>query len=739
MKIEELKKIIQEQNIKINNPYFIDEKVLNDFSIETIINKLLMLDREAAFNLYMNIYQYGNTDSTIEMFKYIIENDFDYFKTDDKKTFSTENIIKEYASLYSNQDHNINTLKKIEQLNISTNSSKNNNFGHFDINYYNELIIIQKLYSEGNIRYNEIKKFVDFTFDMLKYYIIKLEGNYENRYDNYINEIINHLIIGSISPSSLYTCMNDYHKIKNLLITSKFGRILPKLNYIPLDVISTIKGKKIKAIYEDFIKLPGLEKIKNNYNYQDLITIIINMTSLLGYDNTNNIIRHLPNDDIKVNRLFYALLEIDLTNIKVQNSKIIYNEEFIKLFMGNNLEEPNSLLNLIYEGKTNLRDKIETVYAYWDILETRFKAQPLKTKLAFLEEALNTNRIILNPDEYKLEGDIINSYYDNQQFQHLQNINLIEEIRKEYSQMKHSYQKTIPYVNGKYEGYYYETLKANDPSLFVMGSISDCCFKIGGDADSFVRYCAKDKNARVIAVKNQKGKVVAMAPIVRNGNLVLCNSVESTMAKNQEFIKKMLEILELAGNQIIEISNSRETKENSIHALLIGSYKNEISNIEKYQRVRYREIDDKCLYPLDNTVYSNMGGFDWDNYIISRVPNLNYNNLKSFNPEILYNDPREESLELEKEYINEEVKQIIRAIYYEKYKKDLDFNNIEKIIFNEDWLIIIDKKYKIKSCITANDPRAEEEYEEYLNLAIEHCSYYDEDGNLLEIEKSHHK
>ena len=40
------------------------------------------------------------------------------------------------------------------------------------------------------IKYNDIIEFTKFTFDMLKYHLIKLEGNYEPRYDNYINEII---------------------------------------------------------------------------------------------------------------------------------------------------------------------------------------------------------------------------------------------------------------------------------------------------------------------------------------------------------------------------------------------------------------------------------------------------------------------------------------------------------------------------------------------------------------------
>ena len=71
-------------------------------------------------------------------------------------------------------------------------------------------------------------------------------------------------------------------------------------------------------------------------------------------------------------------------------------------------------------------------------------------------------------------------------------------------------------------GYNYETLKANSPEVFSVGADTGCCFKIGGQSDSFVKYCAKDKNARVLVVKNKDGKVVAMSPMVRNGNLILC-------------------------------------------------------------------------------------------------------------------------------------------------------------------------------------------------------------------------
>lgn len=731
---EEIKKIINEKypNVEIKNGYFIDEEVFNTFPFSTVVNVLLQLSIDQAFTLYMHLYRFGNTDCKREMIKYIICENPEYIRNDDKDLYTDTNIIKEYTRLYGGKEHTLEELKEIERLNIKNNGTEYDEFVNFDINFYNEFIIIQKLYKERKLKYNDILPFINQILEKLKKNIIRTEGNYYNKYDNNLNEIISNLLLGNIKPEEFYDCTNNYYKVKNLITVSKLGIMIYKFNSAPIEVLGTIKGKQILNIYNDFMKISNLDRIKENYNKEKILTIITNMSLLLGYDNVNNIIRHLPQDIIKVDRLFSAFQDIDLTNIKTENGNIIYNNDLIKLFIGNNLEEPNNLLNLIYEGKTNLKDKIETLYAYWDILEERYKMQPLKTKLGFLEEALNSTMIILNPNEYLLEGDIINSYYDNKKFQHSENINLIKQVREEYQKMKYNYQKTIPYVSGNYENYTYETLKANDPNLFVMGSVSDCCFKIGGDADSFVKYCAENPNGRVLAIKNQRGKIVAMVPMVRNGNLILCNSVESTMTSNHDFMKKMFEILEIVGNKMINISEKKENDSNKIHAMLIGGYKNEISEIKEYKKVEYGEIDDKCIYPLDTTIYANMGGYDNYNYIIASIPNLNYNNLKSFVPRTLYNDPRKEPLEIEKEYITENIKKVVNSVYYEINKTVPNYENIEKIIFNEDWIIIIDKKYKIESYIVSKDERAYEEYEEYLYLAQEHCSYYNEDGSIKE-------
>lgn len=739
-KEEGLKLILEKYpNISFKNTYFLDQKSFDEFSIDIIAQKLTQIPKNEAHKLSEKLEVYSIELNIKQMIKYLIEENIEYFLTNKDNIYDDINIIKEYTNIYSKSTFTLEDLKNIERKNLENNREKNYIFYNFDINYYNELIIVQKLYKEGKIKQNDIAEFIKFTFELLKINTINDKGNYDIKYDEYINKIISHLIYGNITPSNLHSSMSSGNKISNLLIISKFGIPIRKISSAPIEVISAIKEKQIKNNYLEFLHTENLKEVKNSYTKEELMTIIINMNLLLGSDNVTNIIRHIPQEDEKVKRLFDSFKDMDLSKVQVENNRIIHNTAFINFFIGSNLKEPNSLLNLIYEGKTKISDKIETLYAYWDILNSRYKSQQLKTRLAFFEECFDTSRVVLNQDEYKLEGKIINSYYDNRKFQSLENLTIIEDLRKEYSKMKHTYQKTIPYVSGEYEEYHYETILSNDPSIFVMGSVTDNCFKIGGDADKFVKYCANNVNGRVLSIKDKKGNIVAMVPMIRNGNLILCNSIESDNINDYSFMKKMSEILELVSAKMINISEKSEPEKEKIKIVLLGGYKNKSFLFDRYKAIRHDEINEEALKPLGEYMYTNMGGYDNSNYIISTIENLNLQSLNSFYPNARYNDPRKEVFEIEKEFINDQVKKIVNSIYFEKQRKILDFSNVEVVVFNDDWFILIDNKYNVTSCIVTDDPRGISEYKEYLYLISEYVSHYDIDGHIKEEAKYNYK
>lgn len=736
---EQIKKIIQEKypSVKLKNELFFESYL--EFTLETIALKLSKLSNESANKLHTKFKLSRNNPYMRDMLKYIIEENIDYFNKVEG-IIEEKEVIKEYTRLYLSKYH---TIEELKNINISANTEKNYNFKEFDINYYNKLILIQHFLKSKEIKQTEISEFISFTKELLRQNIINDITNYDVNYEKYINEIINHIILGNITPAELYSGIFSFNKINRLLLISKFKTELNELENNPIELISSIKGKQINNTYLEFIVLEGYKQIKSKYSKENLLRIFINMSVLLGYDNVTNIIRHLPKEEKKVIRLFEAFKDINLSKVKVENNRVIYNNELINFIIGNNLNEPNSLLNLIYNGQTSLSDKIEKIYSSWETLDFRYKNQPLKTRLAFLEECLSTEKISLNPDEYRLEGQIINSYYDNKKNQYLKELPLIEEVRKEYSKIKHNYQKTIPYIKGTYGEYNYEMLQANDPNIFALGAASDNCFKIGGLADAFVKYCANNKNGRALVIKNKEGLIVATVPMFRNGNLVIYNSLETIFDKDEEIMKNLVEILKEVSSKIIDISSKTE-QEQKIKAVVIGGYKHK-EYLNEFLVLDRSKIDNNILETLGEKIYTNIGGTH-SNYIIATSQNFTHESLKSFNPRVIYIDPRKEPLEVEREFITNNIINLINSIYFEAQKKEesnkeetekkeLNFENVEQVIFNDDWFIFIDKKYNIISKIVGEDPRALEEYQEYLHLIKEYASHYDKNGHIKDESK----
>jgi len=709
-------------NVTIRNECFLNEEVLNEFSLEEVAFQLCQLDSDVAWDLYMNLYQYGNSILIKEILKFLIKNDILYFNNKNNDIYNDDVLIKEYVKLYGNNSSDLVELKNSILLNESNN--KNKKFIDMDINYLNTLIKIQKMYQEKKLDIGELKKIIQFQTDLL----LKDFNNYEKENVNIIQEIISYLVNGKISIEDYYQIMSNTNCVLQLLLKGKFGFIIN--DNFSLEVIDALSVKKINRIFQNL-----LSKNLNIFYNNDFMKIVIKMCSLLGEDNVDNIIRHLPNDVTMIKRLLWSFKEIDISNVKVENRKIVYNKEFIKFFMGNNLDEPTSLLNLIYHGKTNIDSYLETLYYSFDKLNARYKKQNLLTRTAFFEIILPNSKVFFNPDEYLLEGDIINSYFYNKKHQSLSSFEFTKEIKEVYGEMKHNYQKTIPYVSGRMGKYLYETLRANDPSIFTKGAETNCCFKIGGQADNFVRYCAISKHGRVIAIKDENGEVVAMIPVIRNGNLVVCNSIESNFLNDRLFMSNMFQILEEIGYKMIDISNEFEKNTDKIQAVLCGNYKNEINKFQKYQYVKLNNLYD-CdkiapLNDMGDNINCNLG-LSWGVYCISGCENFDFNSARVFEPSIMYEDPRGKTYELEREFIDEEfllsIQKRIDSISFECGVPSVDVDKTNTVIFNEDWYVIVDKQNKIHSAIVGKDSRALYEYQEYLRLEQEYCQYYDQYG-----------
>ena len=677
------------------NSFFLNDIdiVSKDFNEDEIINIHKCMDRNNIWYLYMYLYSYSLSSEIREMIMYIAK--------------TSPNTINE---IFLNSRDNINqklfeTYSKLVKFDNNSNFQLDINNIKFSFDFVNYLIFVKRKYKNRELTDKELAQYMIYA----RAFIIKrFFKDYKDIDENVINSVAMYILSDKVSISKLYNYYMYNGQISDIIGHGKFN--IEKSKNINPGVIDKIKISYVSNIL-NILKNSNFDKL-THMNRDDLINIIIKMIATINYQNTEKIFKEYC-DDIRILRIMYAFNDIDLSKC----NDIIYKNSFINFIVGKNLNDKNSIINKMLDNDTDLASKLNFLFNYWEEIEKRFNKQTLYTKTAFIERLLSVSRIFFEADEYKLEGDIINSYIDNKRHQSLEIDDIIEEVRKTYKEMKHNYHKTIPYISGDYENYSYETLKADDPVLFSVGASTDNCFKIGGQATSFVKYCALNPNGRVVVIKDKKNNIVAMIPMVRNGNLVLCNSIESNYVNDPEFMKKMFEILKIIGDSFIQMSEEKEDKNTCIKAVLVGNYKNKIDEITDLEKES--DLPFEVLSTNDALISSNLGGFDYDNYFVSKSQDYDYRDIKPFNSSIRYLDPRDEVLDLEVEQLNEEVVNLLNSIKYESCGNVIDTDNIYRVIFNKDWFILIDKNFNVESYIVGKDKRAYVEYNEYLSLVSE--------------------
>ena len=431
---------------------------------------------------------------------------------------------------------------------------------------------------------------------------------------------------------------------------------------------------------------------------------------------------------------------MNLKNIRTdENNFIVYDDEFIKFFMGNNIYEPLSPLNLIYNNDYSIINRFDIIYNNFDKLNERFKNQTKLTRLKYIDKTLDNTLVLFNPDEYKLEGEVINTSLVDTTYQKTNSDYIIETTCNVYKKMKHKFQKTIPYIDIMVNGYHCRTLKANDENIFTVGSRSNNCFKVGGDGDSFLKYTATSLHGRVITISDKNDRLLAMIPIIRNGNVLTCNSIESSMIDSHDFMKKMFEVLEIIGQKMIEESEKYESEQEKISLLVVGNYKNNIENFYKYEVID-NNYQFKPILDYNQVIATNLGVGAKGFYILSKKDTDSEKTYKLFTPNHIYLDERQTVEEVEIDMLEEDEKEsiqlIINSINFELNKDFININDLIKIEYNEDWYIAMGKDFNLYSGLVGDDDRAKNEFMEYLVLEKEYIrcckEYFDDTHSYIE-------
>lgn len=306
---------------------------------------------------------------------------------------------------------------------------------------------------------------------------------------------------------------------------------------------------------------------------------------------------------------------------------------------------------------------------------------------------------------------------------------------------------TVPYVSGRTNNYMYSIYSPQDETILLAGINTDACFRIDGNDNDFLHYCALDKNGFVIKITDSFGNFMARASGFRNGNGVYINQLRTIYDIGGEgyegsYKKEKSEIIETfykACNDIVQTSQQNKNEQDKID-FVFATQSYALSHIESnVDRDVANKIGDN---PMDTTsedwknfanntgnlqeVYGEDDRFstDYCNYDLICVASskksrffgkLTEKDIKPKDVEAVYASPRSKIIATEKPDIGI-VNKInkINGIYSDI--NDTDFESIEipkgtTIFIGDNWYIAYNNGVIIQSCVLNFDKKAVTEFE----------------------------
>lgn len=302
---------------------------------------------------------------------------------------------------------------------------------------------------------------------------------------------------------------------------------------------------------------------------------------------------------------------------------------------------------------------------------------------------------------------------------------------------------TVPYVSGKTNNYSYSIYDSQDETILLAGINTDACFRIDGNDNDFLHYCALDKNGFVIKLTDSFGNFIGRASGFRNGNGVYINQLRTIYDEGGNGYEgchknERLEIIETfrkACNDIVETSQKNPNETDKIDFVVVTrSYalRNTDSNVadnvtEKIgsdpmdtesqdwndfanNTENLQEIDDET-----DTFSTDYGSYDLICMAYSKSGDLKERDIKPKDVKAVYSRPRSKIIGTEKpdkDIINKINK--INAV--NSYHNTTDFAVVSipegsATFVGDNWYIIYNNGKIVNSCLLDFDSKAKIEFD----------------------------
>ena len=138
----------------------------------------------------------------------------------------------------------------------------------------------------------------------------------------------------------------------------------------------------------------------------------------------------------------------------------------------------------------------------------------------------------LNRDNIAILGiDIINSLSTYRSYTNGEVSEIVNSAANLIVQMTGRDKSTVPFISGETENYRYSLYDSLDTSILLSGINTNACFRIDGNDNDFLHYCALNKNGFVIKITDLFGNFIGRASGFRNGNCVFINQLRTIYDK----------------------------------------------------------------------------------------------------------------------------------------------------------------------------------------------------------------
>lgn len=302
---------------------------------------------------------------------------------------------------------------------------------------------------------------------------------------------------------------------------------------------------------------------------------------------------------------------------------------------------------------------------------------------------------------------------------------------------------TVPYVNGKHLNYNYSMYDSQDETILLSGINTDSCFRIDGNDNDFLHYCALDKNGFVIKITDDFGNFIARASGFRNGNCVYINQLrtiydeggnnyygEYDNEKNdiiETFKKACQDIVTTSQNNIMEINKIDFVFVTQSYAL--DDYESNVGD-EVSDEIGYTPMDttsEDWIEFVDNT--NNLQEADEEGYFTTdygdyplicmassmEISEILPEHIERENVPALYERKRNKIIVTNKIDINvcQKINKIkaIDAFFRETEYDVEEIPATSTVFIGDNWYIIYNNGDIVSSCLLVFDSKAKIEFE----------------------------